>query len=394
MGSEGGRAPLARGRERHRPGPAPAGRRGEGRAHRGEGRVAVRVVGERAEGRLGLGRVGPVDRLAALVDDLPLGEGPRLVQAHDVDAGQDLDRGQLLDQHLAAGQGDRRDGERQAGEQDEALGHHPDHPGDGAGERGRHRAGLELAPQQEPGDGDQRVLDDPQEQVDAVHELRAHQLEVAGLAGQPPGVGVGSDRGGLEAAGAGHDDAARLHRRVDNLVDGIRFAGQQRLVDLESFGPADDPVGGDLVAGSEGAEIVEHQVLDRHVDLGGVAHDPGPRCAQDGEAVELSFGQDLLDDADQRVRDEDEPEQPVLGLTHDEDDDEHRAEDRVEPGEHVGAHDLAVRPARSFGAAVGEALRHSVGDLGRGQPARGGLERGRRRRRRARFGGRRRGHRR
>ena len=78
-----------------------------------------------------------------------LGERAGLVEAHDVDPGEALDRGQLLHQHLAAGERHRREHEGDAGEQHEALGHHRDHAGDGRAQRGVELVVAELAPEQQ-----------------------------------------------------------------------------------------------------------------------------------------------------------------------------------------------------------------------------------------------------
>ena len=70
-------------------------------------------------------------------------------------------------------------------------------------------------------------------------------------------------------------------------------------------------VGHDLVAPAEHEEVVEHDVLRRHLDHGAVADDASPGCAQHGETVERALGPHLLDDADQRVGDQDEAEESV-----------------------------------------------------------------------------------
>ena len=61
-----------------------------------------------------------------------LGERAGLVGAHHVDAGQALDRGQLVDQTLPSAKPDDADRERDRRHQHQALGHHrnqrADHP--------------------------------------------------------------------------------------------------------------------------------------------------------------------------------------------------------------------------------------------------------------------------
>ena len=60
---------------------------------------------QRPEGRVDRERA--IDHLERVEDNGPVGEGAGLVEAHDVDAGQRLDRRELLDQHVAAGERQR-----------------------------------------------------------------------------------------------------------------------------------------------------------------------------------------------------------------------------------------------------------------------------------------------
>ena len=62
------------------------------------------------------------------------------------------------------------------------------------------------------------------------------------------------------------------------------------------------------------------------------------------------------------------PNAPLISRTGRQHDDQQHAEDRVDPGEDVGAHDLrdaARRPGRDV---VGLALGYPLGDLGIGEP--------------------------
>ena len=168
--------------------------------------------------------------------DRTVGQGPGLVEADDVDAGQPLDGGELLHEHLAPGQAQRADEEGDAREQHQALRHHP-HEG---GHRADHRVGGalvapgQLADEEDRSDDDEAPADVAQQGVDALHQLRAGLREALRLGGQPLGVGVGPDGGRLEAAGAGDDDRAGQHLGPRSLVDGVRLAGQERLVDLQA----------------------------------------------------------------------------------------------------------------------------------------------------------------
>ncbi len=116
------RAPLACRRERDEPGASPGVRRRERRRDRVQRRVAVLVGRERRE--RGLDRRLIVEPFDAVEHDVPVGERAGLVEADHVDPGQPLDRGQLLDEHLATSQRDRGDPEGDARQQHETLGNH------------------------------------------------------------------------------------------------------------------------------------------------------------------------------------------------------------------------------------------------------------------------------
>ena len=142
----------------------------------------------------------------------PFGERAGLVETDDVDAGEALDRRQLLHEHVAAGQGDRRDREREARQQHEAFGHHRDDTGDHA----RHRlppafVRAELAEREQRRGRQQRPRHVAQDRVDAVHQLGPHEREPPRLGREPARVRVGADAGRLEPSRARDHDAAREH---------------------------------------------------------------------------------------------------------------------------------------------------------------------------------------
>ena len=83
--------------------PRPPVRRREYLPDGGQRRVAVLVVGQRPERRLGR-RLGSSSRIEAVEADGAVGEGAGLVEAQHVHPGQALDRGQLLDQDPAPGE--------------------------------------------------------------------------------------------------------------------------------------------------------------------------------------------------------------------------------------------------------------------------------------------------
>ncbi len=134
-------------------------------AARGEGDVALRLLGRRLAGRCdrlerrvparrGCREAGQRGRELLVVhagrrDELDhaeaaLGEGAGLVEADDVDGGQRLDRVQLLHERPAPGHAERRDRVRQAREQDQPL---RDEADDG---RDRARDGLVHADVEAP----------------------------------------------------------------------------------------------------------------------------------------------------------------------------------------------------------------------------------------------------
>ena len=153
-------------------------------------------------------------------------------------------------------------------------------------------------------------------------------------------------------------------------------------------GGADDAVGRDLVAGAQLDEVVEHDLLDR--DLAGrrrrARRAPAARV-EHREPVERALGPDLLHDPDQRVGDEHDAEQsrpgsrPTTRI-----DDEHRAEDGVEPREDVGRGRSRRRCgwcARS--PSFVEPARDALADLVRRSARSRASRRARRRRRRIRW---------
>jgi hypothetical protein len=77
----------------------------------------------------------------------------------------------------------------------------------------------------------------------------------------------------------------------------LGLAGEEGLVDLESLDLEQGAVGHDLVASAKHEEVVEHDILSRHLDDHAVANDARPGCAQDGETVERALGPHLLDHA-------------------------------------------------------------------------------------------------
>ena len=194
--------------------------------------------------------------------------------------------------------------------------------------------------------------------------------EAAGLGGELAGVGVVADRRRLETTRARDDEAAGEHLIAGLLVDRIRLAGEQRLVDLERGCRPHDAVGGDLVTGAELDEVVEHDIVHRDLVHLAVAHDTHLWLAEHGELVEGALGAHLLDDADERIAHQHDAEQRVLRMPDREDHHEQHAQDGVEAREDVRPQDLAEGATRSLAAGVGLAPFDALSDLGFGEARR------------------------
>ncbi len=241
------------------------------------------------------------------------------------------------------------DGEGDAGEEDQTLGHHGDHAARGRHERGPHALVLradQLADEEDRARRDDRPSDPGDDPVDLASELGARERELLRLSGQARHVGIRADLGhpGPSRTGdheaAGHELVARL------LHDGIRLAGEQRLVDLQRIATDDLAVGDDLAARAELHDVVEHDLVDAElVDLA-VADDQRLRGRQHRELVERVLGPQLLDDPDQRVGDDHEAEEGVLPRAAEQHDRQQDPHEQVEAREDVRPDDVRHRPRR------------------------------------------------
>ena len=178
------RAPAAARRERHGrarllgDGGAVVGDRA--RASRSGSASSRRSVRARARARPRRRRRRGRDRL-----DLEAGVRQRagLVDADRVDRRERLDRVQLLRERAAARHAHRRDGVREAREQDQALGNERDDRGDGRRHRVVHRRVPAVErPAERDAERDEHRDEDQQEQVDRALERRARVAELARLA--------------------------------------------------------------------------------------------------------------------------------------------------------------------------------------------------------------------
>ena len=212
-------------------------------------RAVGRGGGQRAEHLVPV----PGQDLDGAHPDAARGQGARLVDAQRVHAGQDLHRGQLLDQHAAACQRGRAEGEVHGGEQDEPLGDHPDDRGDGQDQGVAPVPAVRssdpvLGPERQDDDGDQQEGDDLQDPVDGGLDLRDGARELAGGGGDPLGVHVGAHGGRAHRARSGDHGGAGQQPVPRLLLHGARLAREQGLVDLEPVDFQGLAVDGDLVA--------------------------------------------------------------------------------------------------------------------------------------------------
>ncbi|CAB4764671.1 unannotated protein [freshwater metagenome] len=165
-------------------------------------------------------------------------------------------------------------------------------------------------------------------------------------------------------------------------MHGLRFAGQERLVDFESVRAGYRAVDDDLEAGAHLEEIVGHDLVDGDTEGFPIAHDACFWCVQQRELVERLAGPKLLNDADHRVRHDDRGEHGILGSTDREDEDEQDADYCVDACEDVRPEDLAQGANRRVGddvaASIGNALAYlSVAETVVVRGDHGGIRRGR-----------------
>ena len=300
------------------------------------------------------------------------GQRARLVQADDVDPGEPLDSRQFLHQDVVASQPHDAHCERDAGQQDEPLGHHGDEPGDRAADGLRHPVGdPELVDEQADAHRDHEDRHHGDDPVDAGPQFRTGEGELLRLLGQLGRVGLATDPGRPVGAGAGDDETARHHGIPRRLDDRVGLPRQQRLVDFQAGGAQRGAVHDDLVAAGQVQHVVLDDLIGAHLGHDAVPVGAGGRFADDGEPVKGALGPLLLHDADQGVGDDDEPEQRIVVRPDPQNRDEQRAEQAVERGEDVGPDDVggaAARPARDV---VDEPLPDPVRYLRRRQPGDG-----------------------
>ena len=277
--------------------------------------------------------------------ELPLGQRARLVDAQHVHACEPLDRGELLDQDAPSRQSHRRHRERQARQQDQPLRHHRHGPGHRPGDGAPPVRGLaELADEEQGRGRDDRPRDPREDPVDPVEQLRARDGEPPRVLSQLDRVGVAPDPRGAERV------RSRLPRTTPNRTSSARSFSTGSASPVRSDSSISRPVEsttspsttiwkpGSSTSRSSLTTVRHREVLHR-----AVANHTRAGGGEQGQPVQRPLGPELLDDADQRVADQHEPEERVLDRAHHQDDREHAAEQGVETREDVRADDLADR---------------------------------------------------
>jgi hypothetical protein len=211
-------------------------------------------------------------------------------------------------------------------------------------------AAEELGEHEQRGRGDHDPGDPPEDLICPLLQLGTDQAEPLRVRLEPDRVRVPADRGGTCATAPGDDEAAR-HQVITSLLGHrLGLAGQQRLIQLQPVGLQHAGIHRDLVAASQLKDVVQHDLVRIDLRCRAVAHHARPRGGQDREAIQRALGMQLLGHPDSRIHHQHHTEQPVLRRPDDQDHHEQRAEDRVEPGQHIGTQDLqhgATRRGRS-----------------------------------------------
>ena len=231
------RAPLAGRRERHAPvaatRPAAGTRRPARRA------VALRSSSAAsAPSAAAAGRRIAVERASSASNTIvALGEGAGLVEADARRRGPGPRRRAAPARALAARQAHRRDGEGDAGQQHQALGHHADQrrrPCRSPRRASRCSRPCELAPRAaaRPTGTIAQLMKRSSWLMPSISSERV-QREPAGLVGELGGVGVGADPVAWNPPVPGDHEAARQHLVARRPCRRVGLAGEQRLVDLE-----------------------------------------------------------------------------------------------------------------------------------------------------------------
>ena len=320
-------------------------------------------------------------------------DGAGLIKAQHVHARERLDAIELLGEHVAAREADRRDRKHGGGEQDEALRNHaeqrpdrredpfgyilprspaPDQPheeGDGGVRRGARPGRVPLVSTRKEEGSAERNHDDAGEaddRVQRVHDLGVDLLDIFRLVVDAGDVVVGANVDDARVNEPGIEEAA-AHQLVSRLLaDEIALPRQQTLVDLR-IAADDDGIRRYLVAATELEDIVQDDLVEIELDLRAVAERHCLLGSQQRQSIDHALRAQGLHDADARVQKDDAQEGEVLeGAGRYHQDGEHDV-DEVEQGAEVLEYELAHGLGLQLGIHVDLARGDAVADLLGGQ---------------------------
>ena len=101
-----------------------------------------------------------------------------------------------------------------------------------------------------------------------------------------------------------------------------------------------DAVGEHLVSSAEFEQVVHHHEFSANFRDLAISPDSSERLVDDGESIKGSLCREFLDHSDEQVENESPPEQRILPITDDEDEEKTRTDYSVEEVEEVAAKDV------------------------------------------------------
>ena len=183
--------------------------------------------------------------------------------------------------------------------------------------RGRPRAGTSREQHPRGEQGHDRAAErehEPRERGETALERRRRRgrggREARDLAQLGADAGRADDHGratpGDARAGVEHRlPVCERHPRLDRgrrLLDRVRLAGQQRLVDGQSLGARDPAVGGNAVPLADDDEIARNELRRGHRLLPALADDARLQLTDPAQGQERALGTGLLDEAEDGVQ--------------------------------------------------------------------------------------------
>ena len=248
-----------------------------------------------------------------------------------------------MDQGLFPGQPDDGYCQRHTGQQVQALGNHADQGGHHTGHR--LSEGMiqhdELVAEQGHADGDQGKADDFDQSVHGFHHAGLCCAAVClGLHGQTGGIAVRAHVVHTGAAFARDDKTAGQQLVANVFGDGIRLAGDERLVHRYLSGK-NGTIGGDLVARAQFRDILAHHFMDRNGTDAAVTNHFHLALGHQVEFLQRGSGLQLLHDTDDGVGGGNDQKRRILELI--DNDQQHRQdhEDHIKEGQCILTDDAA-----------------------------------------------------